>query len=181
MKCTHCNKREATTHIERIINGKKEEMYLCDECAKELGVMDEFNFEPFSAVDSLFGNLLGAGAAALNTLTGIDRCTDCGSSWNDIVNTGLLGCAECYDRFADRLEPSIEQIHGRTKHVGKTISYTEEKDDADQAQSEEPEKKADDNSVEGLKAQLKEAIKEQRFEDAAVIRDKIKALGEEDK
>ena len=65
MKCTHCNINEANTHIKRVINGQKEEMYLCEECAKELGVMDEFKIEPFSIDsifgDSFFGNLLGTG------------------------------------------------------------------------------------------------------------------------
>ncbi len=176
MKCTHCNEREANTHIKRIINGKKEEMHLCEECARELGVMEEFSFEPFSA-DSLFSNLLSSGAKAFNTLTGIDRCTYCGSSWNDIVNSGSLGCAHCYDRFEERLAPSIEQLHGRTKHVGKTISYTEEPE-AEEKKEEKTEKK---DTVESLKAELKKAIQEQRFEDAAVIRDKIKSLDGEDK
>ncbi|MFR5876509.1 MAG: hypothetical protein ACLUFN_08460 [Eubacterium sp.] len=53
MKCSHCHEKEANTHIRRIINGKKEEMYLCEECAKELGVMDEFDFEPLT-MDSFF-------------------------------------------------------------------------------------------------------------------------------
>ena len=42
MRCQHCNQNEATTFIKRNINGHKEELHLCSECAKELGVMDEF-------------------------------------------------------------------------------------------------------------------------------------------
>ena len=61
MKCTHCHMNEANTHIQRIINGQKEEMYLCEDCARELGVMNDFRFEPFSTDsffgDSFFGNL----------------------------------------------------------------------------------------------------------------------------
>ena len=41
MRCQHCNQNEATTFIKRNINGHKEELHLCSECAKELGVMDE--------------------------------------------------------------------------------------------------------------------------------------------
>ena len=33
MKCQKCNKREATTHLTRIVNGYKEELHLCSECA----------------------------------------------------------------------------------------------------------------------------------------------------
>lgn len=170
MKCTHCNEREANTHIKRIINGEKEEMHLCEECAKELGVLDEFSFEPFS-VDSMFGSLLGAGAAAINSLSGIDRCTYCGTTMNDIVNTGRVGCAHCYDKFEQKLSPSIEKLHGKVKHIGKSVSYTEETDEKAEEVSE----------AEKLKEELKLAIQEQRFEDAAVLRDKINALGEEEK
>lgn len=173
MKCTHCHEREANTHIKRIINGKREEMHLCEECVRELGVMEEFRFEPFS-VDSLFGNLLGAGTSAFNALSGIDRCTYCGTTLNDIVRTGRVGCAHCYDKFERKLSPGIEKLHGKVKHIGKSISYTEEGE-----ASETEEKKP--TELEQLKAELKQAVQEQRFEDAAVLRDKINALSEEDK
>ncbi len=172
MKCTHCNQREANTHIKKIINGKREEMHLCSECARELGVMNDFSFEPFH-MDSFFGNLLGAGAAALNSLAGIDRCTYCGSSFNDVVNSGQVGCAHCYDKFEDMLAPSIEKLHGRAKHVGKSVTYTEEKDPEPKAEETQPK-----SELESLKAELKKAVQEQRFEDAAVLRDKIKEIGE---
>lgn len=167
MKCTHCNKNEANTHIKRIINGHKEEMYLCSECANELGVMEDFSFEPFT-FDGFFGNLLGAGVSRLNSLVGIDRCQSCGTTMNDIVNSGHLGCPDCYTRFEERLTPSIEKIHGKVKHIGKNVTYTESTNSSDEEKSP--------NQLEQLKIDLKQAIKEQRFEDAAVIRDKIKEL-----
>lgn len=170
MKCSHCNNNEANTHIKRVINGKSEEMYLCSECAKELGVMDEFSFEPFS-LDGFFGNLLGAGVSRLNSLVGMDRCSSCGSTMNDIVNTGHLGCPDCYTKFEDRLIPSIEKIHGKTKHIGKNVTYTEATNTSDSTQHT--------STLESLKNDLKQAVKEQRFEDAAQIRDKIKELENE--
>lgn len=170
MLCQHCNQNEATTHIKRIINGQREEMHLCSECANELGVMDEFRMPSMSEMfgDSFLGNFLGAGVAAMNSLAGVDRCQSCGSSFNDIVKDGRIGCADCYEKFGDKLEPSIRKIHGKAKHIGKFISYTES----------EKEKNEDVNELELLKEQLKQAITEQRFEDAAVIRDKINELEE---
>ena len=82
-----------------------------------------------------------------------------------------MGCADCYDRFEDKLAPSIQKIHGNVKHIGKNVTYTTTTDPS----TENTEK----TEIESLKEQLKNAVKEQRFEDAAVIRDKIKALGEE--
>lgn len=175
MLCQHCNQNEATTHIKKNINGKREEMHLCSDCARELGVMEEFRVPSVSDFfgESFLGNFLGAGVAAMNSLAGVERCSTCGSSFNDIVKGGHIGCSDCYDKFADRLEPSIRKIHGKTKHIGKFISYDE---------SNEPEKaesKKETDELEQLKEQLQKAISEQRFEDAAVLRDKIKALTED--
>ncbi len=172
VKCQHCNEREATTFIRKNINGEKTEMHLCSECAAELGVMDDFSPENFFA-DSFFGNFLGAGIPSMKVLSGVDRCEYCGSSFNDIVKSGKVGCANCYKKFEDKLEPSILKIHGKTRHLGKNVSYTVEED-----QNRES-KEVKDNS-EMLKEQLRQAIKEQRFEDAAVLRDKIKELTQED-
>lgn len=175
MLCQHCNQNEATTHIKKNINGKREEMHLCSDCARELGVMEEFRVPSVTDFfgESFLGNFLGAGVAAMNSLAGVERCSTCGSSFNDIVKGGHIGCSDCFDKFADRLEPSIRKIHGKTKHIGKFISYDE---------SNEPEKaesKKETDELEQLNEQLQKAISEQRFEDAAVLRDKIKALTED--
>ena len=75
MRCQHCNQNEATTFIQKNINGHKEEMHLCSECAKELGVMDEFRMPSMSEMfgDSFLGNFLGAGLAAMNSLAAVDN------------------------------------------------------------------------------------------------------------
>lgn len=178
MKCQHCNQNEATTYFKQNINGHVTEMHLCEDCARELGVMNEFNPENFFA-DTFLGNLLGAGIPAMNILSGVDRCETCGSTFNDIVNNGLVGCADCYSKFADRLEPSIFKLHGNASHVGKNITYTEVPDKEEtKAEKTQPQPK---NELEKLQADLQQAIKDQRFEDAAVLRDKIKEMTGEDK
>ncbi|MDE5983818.1 MAG: UvrB/UvrC motif-containing protein [Eubacterium sp.] len=175
MLCQHCNQNEATTHIKKNINGQREEMHLCSHCAEELGVMEEFRMPSMNDLfgNSFLGNFLGAGAAAMNSLAGVERCHTCGSSFNDIVNSGHIGCSDCYDKFADKLEPSIRKIHGKTKHIGKFISY----DESEKPKTKEVKPKV--NQADILKEQLKDAIKEQRFEDAAILRDKIKELTED--
>ncbi len=166
MKCQHCNNNEATTHIKKNINGNVTEMHLCSECAKELGVMEEFSPESFFN-DTFFGNFLGAGVPAMNILSGIDHCEYCGSTFNDIVKSGRVGCANCYSKFEDRLQPTITKMHGNAKHIGKNVTYTEDKE-------AEPEI----SELDKLKNDLKLAVQEQRFEDAAVLRDKIKEMNE---
>jgi len=167
MKCQHCNHNEATTYIKKNMNGNITEMHLCSECANKLGVLDEFSSESFFG-DSFFGNLLGMGIPSMNVLSGIEHCEYCGSTFNDIVKNGKVGCANCYDKFEDKLASSIVKMHGRTKHIGKNVSYTEEA--ANPPYESEAEK---------LKKALKLAIEEQRFEDAAVLRDQIKEISGE--
>lgn len=166
MKCQNCNHNEATTHIKKNVNGNVTEMHLCSDCARELGVMEEFSPESFFN-DTFFGNFLGAGVPAMNILSGIDHCEYCGSTFNDIVKSGRVGCANCYSKFEDRLQPTITKMHGNAKHIGKNVTYTEEKE-------AEPEI----SELDKLKNDLKLAIKEQRFEDAAVLRDKINEMNE---
>lgn len=166
MKCQHCNHNEATTHIKKNVNGNVTEMHLCSDCARELGVMEEFSPESFFN-DTFFGNFLGAGVPAMNILSGIDHCEYCGSTFNDIVKNGRVGCSNCYTKFEDRLQPTITKMHGNAKHIGKNVTYTEEK-------KAEPE----NSELDKLKNDLKLAIKEQRFEDAAVLRDKINEMNE---
>ena len=161
MRCQHCNQNEATTFIKRNINGHKEELHLCSECAKELGVMDEFRMPTMS---EMFGD------------TFLGRCRSCGSSFNDIVQSGRMGCADCYDKFEEKLEPSIRKIHGKTKHIGKFVSYSEDNEVNDRAKEESVSQEK--SELESLQEQMKAAINEQRFEDAAVIRDKIKEIQE---
>ena len=128
--------------------------------------------------DSSFWNDMENAKNVLSELKGLrdickkyDTINESINDVNDIVNTGHLGCPDCYTKFEDRLIPSIEKIHGKTKHIGKNVTYTEA---ANQVESP-----SQISTVESLKNDLKQAVKEQRFEDAAQIRDKIKELENE--
>lgn len=162
MLCQHCGKNEATTHVKRNINGEVSEYRLCSKCAAEMGYGNLFQ-----DFHSDFGNLLGSFfGTALPARTGAARCHTCGSSMNDIARTGMVGCADCYDTFYSELLPTIRNVHGNTRHSGKhpVITYTENKTDAP----------APEDTIEGLKTQLEQAIKDQNFERAAELRDAIK-------
>jgi protein arginine kinase activator len=81
------------------------------------------------------------------------------------VNSGKIGCADCYTTFYDKLLPSLQRIHGKTRHEGKnpTIIKAEV---------------TNVNPIEDLEEQLRIAIDEQNFEKAAQLRDKINELKE---
>ncbi len=147
MLCEHCGKNVATTHYKSYINGKFTEKHLCGKCAALLGINENPFFNAFSSV---FGN---------NELTeSTKRCPSCGTSFNEIAETGLVGCSECYTHFRNELIPSVKMMHGTTKHIQKV---------------QKPEN-TKENEINKLKKELQKAIKEERFEDAARLRDEIK-------
>ena len=130
MLCEKCGKNEATFYYKENINGTEKAYHLCADCAKKLeesGEIRSFDGNFFDSMnkifsgDNLFGSLfapigqrhaLGAGNREKKT------CPLCGSTFEDIVENGKLGCPMCYEVFGDALPATIQRIHGRTKHTG---------------------------------------------------------------
>lgn len=164
MLCQSCFEKTATTHIKTMLNGVFKEYMLCPECAKKLGYMNFF--EDFG---TNFGNFLGNfldNSTEKNAISQDKKCKLCGSSFRDIVNTGKVGCAHCYEVFYDEIIPSIHKIHGNTKHIGRMSAS-------------ENSKSKFVNEVDELKLKLAQAIEKQEFEEAAKLRDKIKGIEKE--
>ncbi len=172
MKCQKCQNREATTHIKRVINGEFEEYNLCSECAKEMGYGNLFSGFTNSFADdfnSLFGSFF---ENALPARTQATRCETCGSSYNDIQRTGMMGCADCYSVFGGDIMPTIRKIHGNTTHCGKnSAAFKAQREKRAVEKAPEPE-----SELEKLQSELENAVKNQEFEKAAELRDKIKTM-----
>lgn len=164
MLCQNCGKNEATTHIKQIINGDMAESHLCSDCASHLGYSDMFSGFGLN-LSELFGGFLGDMMPSISSGNS-PRCPKCGTSFDEIARDGKVGCADCYRTFYDKLLPSIQRIHGKIKHSGKTVS-----DSSKQSAVETKEAK-----IEKLKAAMNDAVAKQDFENAAKIRDEIKAL-----
>lgn len=163
MLCQHCKEKEATSHYKRIMNGHKEEAYLCTDCAHDLGY-DRLMEEMGMGLGSMLGNFLGASSNVNKALAGVERCRRCGSSFNDIVSWGVVGCGDCYDQFRERLMPSIENLHGHAVHNGKVAKQATIKVKEELTEQEK------------LKRAMKAAVERQDFELAAQLRDKLHAL-----
>ena len=170
MLCQKCNAREANTHITQVINGVKTEMYLCRECANEN--QDFWGF-PGKSFDKEFENLFNGfwnspqlTKSKAQTLSTPKICDICGATTSEFLRSGKPGCSNCYNIFSDFLLRPLKQIHGSSQHNGKIPSRTGK-----------DLKKADE--IEKLQAQLNKAVAEQNFEDAALLRDKIRDLREQ--
>lgn len=171
MLCDNCGKNEANVMYSENINGIKKELHLCRECSEKLGInkmkfsipMDFSSFiedflEDFSTTEQ---NLL---MQEIKTM----YCDQCGYTYDDIINTGKLGCGNCYNVFDERLEPIIKRIQGTNKHIGRIGKISNKE------KIENENIKNKDDKLDKLQKELKQAIKEERYEDAAKIRDEIK-------
>jgi protein arginine kinase activator len=150
LKCDLCSK-PATVHLTQIVNSKIHKVDLCEACAQAKGVTDPSGF---SLADLLL-------KASLNPEpTGDIRCEACGFTAQDFKKTGRFGCPSCYNHFSKLLEPMLDSMHKGSTHTGKV-----------------PQRAAARKSLyerlTQLETELDQAIKSERYEDAARYRDEL--------
>ena len=101
-------------------------------------------------------------------------------TYDDFAHTGKFGCAKCYDVFTNKIDPILKNIHASNRHIGRKGKIAKPVLDKEIIKKEEVNKETkQDNKVskiDKLKEDLKQAIKEERYEDAAHIRDEIKKI-----
>lgn len=170
MLCEKCQEREATIIYTEIINGVKTEHSLCSECAKDMDFGDEL---PFA---ELLSGILGAYAVENekreDTMEQV-VCPTCRMSYRDFIRQGIFGCEDCYNVFEPLIEENIKKIQGNSIHTGKKPRYDSGLNTDKQETVQEG---ADQITI--LKERLKEALKEEDYEEAARLRDEIRALKE---
>lgn len=173
MKCDKCN-NPATVIFKQNINGKITEQYLCEKCANDLNIdidMKKFSDEFTDILDNMFnlnfGNYLEIDKPKIN------KCEVCGNTYEDFIHKTKLSCENCYKTFNTELNNVIKKLQGSNKHIGKQyVQIRDSKIDVKDDQKTEKE-----ITIEELKEKLKQAINEERYEDAAIFRDEIKKRG----
>ena len=179
MLCQNCGKNEVTFRYTQVINGVKKEMNLCDKCARELGLKDiNFNM-PISFSNFLgdfFNDYTDNLLPSFMTSQAL-QCKTCGTAFDDFLNTGEFGCSDCYDVFEDRISPILKKLQGADRHVGRGYRQLSPKSNENTADDSKNKGKKETklSKLEKLQKDLQKAIKDERYEDAAKIRDEIKA------
>jgi protein arginine kinase activator len=152
MKCEHCGSDGAEIHLVKIINGERHIEYLCAKCAKE--------FLPFEDTSRMLKMTL--------SIEGI-------SELQEILKEMLL---------PDFSDLSIENGNGyKGKLTQEDMFENFTKEHADFYSKEEAESSDEDplrqlgyDELTDLKNELKLAVRDERYERAAVIRDRIREL-----
>jgi protein arginine kinase activator len=162
MKCMFCEKL-ATVHLTDIVNKKKSEAHLCEKCARERNLLPE---QPgpqinLKALLKLMKSpqLSQHGSAVA---PGEGPCPACGLTYAAFKAEGRFGCAHDYDAFHAILEPLLERVHRATTHTGKIPSAAREL--------------ARIAELDDLRSQMKAAIENEDYEQAARLRDLLRKM-----
>ena len=107
---------------------------------------------------------LGASQQLEQAAGGVElKCPRCGYSHQDFKKSGRLGCPDCYKIFADGLEGLLKTMHKGTRHAGKVpAALRQTREQADRLKL--------------LQKKLTKAIADEKFEEAAKLRDEIKQM-----
>ncbi len=169
-----CDKNKCV-HVKQVINGNVSEFWCCHDCANQIIVSPTDIMMPklpgFVAmplpVMQIMPQIMPLANALLHNFHKLQtmereaepiaepRCEGCGASLTDVQSVGRFGCPKCYESFREQVDCILPQAHaGATKHVGKRPKC----------------------SIEALKNEMQKAVDEERYEDAAKFRDRIREL-----
>lgn len=163
--CQVCKKARATVHLTEIDseNSEPTEMHLCENCARESGASSK----PPPSVAMTFASSLidlhkkeGTGSRAGRAIV----CPECEMTYQEFRVKGRFGCLTCYDAFESGLLPLLEKVHGATEHVGPPPTGASAAEGAHPALQRE---------LIELRRQLKGVVDEEKYEEAARLRDRI--------
>lgn len=158
MLCDACKKREAVVHIVKIENGKRTDLHLCAACARKQTSYN--NFKDLHIIDNDFFRKM-AYPDVEEQGKEEPRCASCGLTYSEFIRDGKFGCPDCYEAFKEELPPLLRRIHGHSRHTGKVPGQG-----VFRTKSE----------VKLLRQRLQQLVREERYEEAAQVRDKIHAL-----
>lgn len=162
MLCEKCKKNQASVHVHQIVNGVKTERHLCTECSITPDMPISFDNLFHGFLDSILSMAVNHQDSPQAAATAI-QCVNCGMTYDLFKASGKLGCAECYSTFANELEALLKNVQGSIRHEGKFPQRSgvllRQKRESDR-----------------LRVLLSKAIEDENYEEAARLRDRIRAM-----
>lgn len=165
MLCDSCGKRNAIIAYTKMKETGVEIVHLCSTCAEEK-MREDLDFNNVvtekvgNFIDELF-KFIGKSDRDIEEKT----CPNCNTSLKEIIEDKKVGCESCYDTFKDEIENLLINLQTPTVHKGK-IPKSAGKKSVEKREEVE------------LLNKLNVAIELEEYEEAAKLRDRIKALKE---
>ena len=165
MMCEDCGIRPAKFHLMTIINGDRVERNLCPACMarhqKQLPGLD------FSNLAGILNSILESNKSSEQEQQDPQYdgyvCEQCGMTYAEFQKCGMLGCAGCYQAFKTPLTALLQRVHGNTQHAGRVPGGVRSGTSIRM-------------NIDRLKQKLQRAIADEEYEQAAKLRDAIRAL-----
>jgi protein arginine kinase activator len=159
MKCDKCQ-NHATVHLTEIKGGKKIESHLCEGCAAK---SDAVPVKAHMPINELLTNFVMTHSGQTKQEAG--ACEQCGITWAEFRQSGLLGCEHDYTLFERELLPLLQRAHeGATHHTGKTPR----RGDGTRAAARPS------VDLERVRKELAKAVAAEDYEKAARLRDQLR-------
>lgn len=164
MLCEHCHENEAKITYTIVEGNAMRQKHVCPSCFQDF-LAKQFPASQIPPIDSqpMIQELLSLFQGKDAEGEGDRSCPVCGRSLKEFRKTGMFGCDSCYDTFAEELKALLPRMQGAERHEG-TMPEAFRKD------REASEKE------QALQSRLDLAVAEERYEDAAQLRDEIKAI-----
>lgn len=167
MKCENCGKNEVTFVYQSNINGKLEERHLCAECAEKLGYTRRLAAQGermMRGFRGFFGGgLLESFFSPIHTLSG---------------DSGRFFGEDLLDDFFSEL-PALGTVEQPAASQSRTEAEPRKQEIP--ISGKEQSRFARERRMNQLRLELKKAVHQERFEDAAKLRDELRQLEAETK
>jgi len=157
-------------HFTKVVNGEKTTIQLCEKCAQEKGELFMIDGAGGFSINDILAGLLNLDPTFQKAKSQpspseeIVQCEVCKMTFQQFINIGRFGCANCYNAFKDHMAPILRRLHsGNIKHGGKVPKRIGGSIHIKQ-------------KVQLLKEELLSLIAQEEFEKAAEIRDQIRSL-----
>lgn len=154
MKCQNCGKNQVNVRYMQVINGKKTELNLCEECANEMNLGMNFNFDFENEIEDFFDDFMKPAMFNIPSFIGGNSLM---RSLHKLNSMPVLD--NSYKNFPNDLDETLSKIQKKS-----ALSFKKKNE------------KKQVSEVDKLKNELQECIKKEEYEKAAVLRDKIKKL-----
>lgn len=165
MMCEDCGVRPAKFHLTTIINGDRVERNLCPACmAKHQKQLPGIDFSNLAGIlNSILEGKNSEEQARRDAEFEQLTCEQCSMTYPEFQKCGMLGCANCYQAFRTPLTALLQRVHGNTQHAGRVPAGVRSGVSIRM-------------NIDRLKQKLQRAIADEEYEQAAKLRDAIRAL-----
>ena len=165
MMCEDCGIRPAKFHLMTIINGDRVERNLCPSCmARHQKQIPGIDFTNLAGIlNSILESRGNDEQEQIDAEAQSCVCEQCGMTYVEFQKCGMLGCANCYQAFKTPLTSLLQRVHGNTQHAGRVPGGAHNGTSIRM-------------NIDRLKQKLQRAVADEEYEQAARLRDAIRAL-----